>query len=86
MLRYILAFLLCFLLAGGASAAAIVAGAPAPAKVAFLVCFGLFVAAIVDGVAARPPRHSSTASAGDGISRNPPSSPVPGDLLKKPAD
>jgi hypothetical protein len=59
MLRTILAFVLCFVLTGGASAAAIAAGAPAPAKVAFLVCLGLFVAAIVDGVVERP-RHSSS--------------------------
>ena len=57
MLRYILALLLFFLLAGGAGAAAIATGAPVPATVAFLVCFGLFVAAIIDGVAEQQPRH-----------------------------
>ncbi len=72
MLRYILAFLFCFLLAGGASAAAIAAGAPAPAKIAFLVCLGLFVAAIVDSIAQRPRRHSSVASAGDATTRSAP--------------
>lgn len=83
MLRYILAFLLFFLLAGGASAAAIATGAPAPAKVAFLVCLGLFVAAIVDGVAER--RHV-TRRPGDGIARDSSLSAVPGDRLSKLAD
>ena len=72
MLRYILAFLFCFLLAGGASAAAIATGAPAPAKIAFLVCLGLFVAAIVDSVALRPRRNSSVTPVGDAITRSAP--------------
>jgi hypothetical protein len=57
MFRYILALLLFFLLAGCASAAAIATGAPVPATVAFLVCLGLFVAAIIDGVAEQRPHH-----------------------------
>jgi uncharacterized membrane protein YtjA (UPF0391 family) len=69
MLRYILAFLFCFLLAGGASAAAIAAGAPAPAKIVFLACLGLFVAAIVDSVVRHPRRHSPVVSTGDAITR-----------------
>jgi membrane protein implicated in regulation of membrane protease activity len=53
MRRYVLAVVLFFLLVGGASAAVIAAGAPAPAQIAFLVLLGLFVAAIVDAVAER---------------------------------
>jgi uncharacterized membrane protein YtjA (UPF0391 family) len=56
MVRYILAFLLLFLLGGVASAAAIATGAPPSAQVAFLVCLGLFVAALADGVAERRSR------------------------------
>jgi uncharacterized membrane protein YtjA (UPF0391 family) len=58
MLRYAIAFLLLFLLAGAASAAAIATDAPASAQVAFLVCVGLFFAAIADGIARRPSRRS----------------------------
>jgi hypothetical protein len=86
MLRYFFAFLLFFLLGSGASAAAIAAGAPASAKVAFLVCLGLFVAAIVDGVAKRRPLPSSMTSADEGIARGSHSSAVPGDLLHPPVD
>jgi hypothetical protein len=57
MFRYILAVFLFFLLAGGASAAAFATGAPVPATVAFLVCLGLFVAAIIDSVAELRPHH-----------------------------
>ena len=53
MFRYTLAFSLLFLLGGVASAAAVATGAPASAQVAFLVCLGLFVAAVADGVAER---------------------------------
>jgi hypothetical protein len=56
MFRYILGFLLLFTLGGGASAAAIAAGAPTSAQVAFLVCLGLFVGAVADGVAERRSR------------------------------
>jgi hypothetical protein len=51
MFRYILAFLLLFLLGGAASAAAIATGAPPSAQAAFMVCLGLFAAALADGVA-----------------------------------
>jgi uncharacterized membrane protein YtjA (UPF0391 family) len=56
MLRYIVAFILLFLLGGVASAAAIATGAPPSAQIAFLVCLGLFVAALADGVAQRRSR------------------------------
>jgi len=56
MVRYIVAFTLLFLLGGVASAAAIATGAPSSAQIAFLVCFGLFVAALADGVAERRSR------------------------------
>ena len=54
MLRYILAFSLLFLLGGVACAAAMAASAPAFGQIAFLVCLGLFVAALADGVVKRP--------------------------------
>jgi hypothetical protein len=56
MFRYILAFSSLFLLGGVACAAAIAASAPAFGLVAFLVCLGLFVAALADGVVDRPSR------------------------------
>jgi hypothetical protein len=86
MLRYFFALLLFFLLGSGASAAAIAAGAPAPAKVAFLVCLGLFVAAIVDGVAKRRPLHSSMTSVDEGIACDSNSLAVPGVLGRRLVD
>src|SRR2546427_12104162 len=53
MVRYIVAFSLLFLLGGVACAAAMAASAPAFGQIAFLVCLGLFVAALADGVVER---------------------------------
>ena len=53
MFRYILAFSLLFLLGGVACAAAMATSAPAFGQIAFLVCLGLFVAALADGVVKR---------------------------------
>jgi uncharacterized membrane protein YtjA (UPF0391 family) len=50
MFRYVLVFLPLFLLGGVACAAALAAAAPAAAEIVFLVCLGLFVAALADGV------------------------------------
>jgi uncharacterized membrane protein YtjA (UPF0391 family) len=50
MLRYVLVFLPLFLLGGVACVAAVAAGSPAVAEIIFLVCLGLFVAALADGV------------------------------------
>jgi peptidoglycan/LPS O-acetylase OafA/YrhL len=57
MLRYILAFSFLFLLGGVACAAAIAADAPTLGRVAFLVCLGLFAAALAGGVAERRSRR-----------------------------
>jgi hypothetical protein len=59
MFRYILGFLLLFTLGGVASAAAMATGAPASALAAFLICLGLFVGAVADGVAERRSRARS---------------------------
>jgi uncharacterized membrane protein YtjA (UPF0391 family) len=50
MFRYVLVFLPLLLLGGVACAAAVAAPAPAAAEIVFLVCLGLFVAALADGV------------------------------------
>ncbi len=50
MFRYFLVFLPLLLLGGIACAAAVAATAPAAAEIVFLVCLGLFVAALADGV------------------------------------
>ena len=50
MLRYVLVFLPLFLLGGVACAAAVAAASPTVAEFVFLVCLGLFVAALADGV------------------------------------
>jgi hypothetical protein len=52
-LRYILVFSILLLLGIGASAAASAAEAPAVGHIAFLVCLGLFAAALASGVADR---------------------------------
>jgi hypothetical protein len=55
--RYIFAFSFLFLPWIAACAAAIAAGAPAFGQIAFVVCMGLFVAALAGGVAERRLRH-----------------------------
>lgn len=56
MLRYVLAFLSLFLVGGAACTAAVGAGAPASVQVAFVICLGLFIGALADGVAAHRSR------------------------------
>jgi hypothetical protein len=51
MYRYALVFMPLLLLGGVACAAAVGAAWPAAAEIVFLVCLGLFVAALADGVA-----------------------------------
>jgi Flp pilus assembly protein protease CpaA len=53
MLRYLLVFSFLLLLGVAASAAASAADAPAVGQIAFLVCLGLFAAALAGGVADR---------------------------------
>jgi hypothetical protein len=50
MLRYILAFAFLAMLGTAAFAAAIAAGTPTFGQIAFVVCLGLFVAALAGGV------------------------------------
>jgi len=50
MLRYILAFAFLAVLGIGAAAASIAAGTPTVGQIAFVVCLGLFVAALAGGV------------------------------------
>lgn len=52
MLRYILTFAFLAVLGTAASAAAIAAGTPTFGQIAFVVCLGLFVAALAGGVMA----------------------------------
>ena len=53
MLRYVLVFSLFLLLLIAAGAAASAAEAPAVGQIAFIVCLGLFAAALAGGVADR---------------------------------
>ena len=53
MLRYLIVFSLLVLLGVAAGAAASAADAPAAGQIAFLVCLGLFAAALASGVAER---------------------------------
>jgi len=56
MLRYVIVLLPLLLLGGVVCAAAVAAALPAASEVIFLVCLGLFVAALADGVS----EHGST--------------------------
>jgi hypothetical protein len=57
MLRYILAFVFLAVLSVGACAAAIASGTPTFGQIAFVVCLGLFVAALAGGVMAGTDRN-----------------------------
>ena len=52
MLRYILAFAFLAVIGIGAAAAAVASGTPTFGQIAFVVCLGLFVAALAGGVMA----------------------------------
>jgi hypothetical protein len=50
MLRYVLVFLPLFLLGGVACVAVVAAVLPTTSEIVFLICLGLFAAALADGV------------------------------------
>jgi hypothetical protein len=56
MLRYVIVVLPLLLLGGVVCAAAVAAALPAASEIIFLVCLGLFVAALADGIS----EHGST--------------------------
>jgi hypothetical protein len=65
MLRYLLVFSLLLLLGVAAGAAASAADAPPVGQIAFLVCLGLFAAALTGGVVGRRLRRPRVEPAGD---------------------